>query len=103
MTAQAGALIDLWYRGSKRTHICIACGDLIYTTATNHPATALLNTGTLDDLRDLTINAHIYTKRKHNWLGIHANVPQFQEGYDRNKVWPSGSLQRLEQAIKNIT
>ena len=84
-------------------HVCGSCGDHIFTTATNHPATALLKTGTLDDLRDITINAHISTKRKHEWLALPENVPQFQDGYDRDSVWPRESLERLRRAIEDIT
>lgn len=80
-------------------HVCVSCGDHIYTTASNHPATALLRTGTLDDVRDITINAHIFTKRKHDWLELPKNVPQFREGYDRSKVWPRKTLERLAQAV----
>ena len=50
---------------------------------------------TLDDMRVLEINAHIWTKEKHAWLELPAHIPQFEEGYDRNKVWPQESLDRL--------
>lgn len=83
---------------TQRTEfICKSCGDVIYRTATNHPETALLNSRTLDDLRMLEIGAHIWTVDKHAWLKLPADVPQFEERYDRNEVWPRESLERLRR------
>ncbi len=81
------------------SHLCSSCRSHIYTSATNHPATALLDSGTFDDLRALTINAHIFTKYKHHWLHIPDNIPQFEEGYDRYAAWPPTSLERLSEAV----
>jgi len=75
----------------------------VYRTASNHPATALLSSRTLDDLRDLEINAHIWTKEKLAWLVLPAHVPQFEKGYDRSKVWPEESLVRLRNELKKVT
>ena len=83
---------------TQRTEfICKSCGDVIYRTATNHPATALLKSRTLDDVRVLEIGAHIWTEDKHAWLELPADVPQFEKGYDRNEVWPQESLERLRR------
>ena len=79
-------------------HLCAECRDHIYTTATNHPATALLRNGTLDDPRQLLIDAHIFVKRKRPWLSLPEDVLQFPAGYDREKAWPTDSLARLKQA-----
>lgn len=64
-------------------HLCSVCRDLIYTTATNHPASALFESGTLNDPREITIAAHICVKQKRPWLSLPQDVPQFEEGYDR--------------------
>ena len=86
--------------GANRTaFICGSCGDVLYRTASNHPATALLSSRTLDDTRELEINAHIWTKEKHAWLELPAHVPQFVKGYDRNDTWPQESLERLNNAL----
>lgn len=85
---------------TQRTEfICKSCGDVIYRTATNHPATALLNSRTLNDLRMLEIGAHIWAEDKHPWLELPDDVPQFENGYDRNDVWPQESLERLRRAV----
>ena len=80
--------------------ICESCEDVVYRTASNHPATALLRSQTLDDMRILEINAHIWTEEKHAWLELPAHVPRFGKGYDRNKVWPQESLARLGNALR---
>ena len=83
----------------RRTEFtCKSCEDVIYRTANNHPATALLKPGTLDDLSMLQIGAHIWTVDKHAWLELPVDVPQFDKGYDRNAVWPRESLERLNDA-----
>ena len=83
----------------RRTEFtCKSCEDVIYRTATNHPATALLKSGTLDDLSVLEIGAHIWTVDKHAWLELPVDVPQFEKGYDRNAVWPRESLERINDA-----
>lgn len=85
---------------TQRTEfICKSCGDVIYGTATNHPATALLNTRTLDDPRMLEIGAHIWTVDRHPWLVLPTDVPQYEKGYERNEVWPQENLQRLRRAV----
>ena len=58
---------------------------------------------TLDDMRVLEINAHIRIKEKHAWLELPAHIPQFEEGYDRNKVWPRKSLERLVNELRETT
>ena len=54
-------------------------------------------------MRFLEINAHIWTKEKHAWLELPAHIPQFEEGYDRNKVWPQESLERLGNELRETT
>lgn len=88
---------------SRTTFICESCEEVIYRTASNHPATALLSSRTLDDMRVLEINAHIWIKEKHLWLELPAHVPQFEKGYDRNEVWPEDSLERLRNELKKVT
>ena len=83
--------------------ICEFCKQVIYKTATNHPETALLNSQTLDDLRDLEIHAHIWTVDKHTWLELPAHVLKFENSYNRNETWPQESLNRLNTALEKET
>ncbi len=97
-----GKLVSERIAAHRTTFLCESCEDVIYRTATNHPATALLRSRTLDDMRVLEINAHIWTKEKHAWLELPAHVPQFEEGYDRNKAWPQDSLERLRIELRKL-
>ena len=54
-------------------------------------------------MRVLDLNAHIWTKEKHAWLELPAHIPQSDEGYDRNKVWPRKSLDRLGNELRKTT
>ena len=82
----------------RTNHVCDACGQRIYRTASNHPAAALLNTATLDDSRELSVGAHIWVKRKHPWIVLPAGVPQFDEDYDINDTWPREALDAMMAA-----
>lgn len=84
----------------RTAFVCASCQDVIYRTATNHPATALLRSGTCDDPRVLEIHAHIWTLDKHPWLELPDSVPQFDKGYDRNETWPQESLARLRAELE---
>jgi len=54
-----------------------------------------LRAGTLDDTRDISPMAHIYTKSKQNWMLLPEDVPCFDEAYAREELWPPESLARL--------
>ncbi len=78
---------------------CPHCSKTIYITSTSFPATALLQTGSLEDLRCLRIGAHIWIKRKDSWLQLPEDVLQFEEAYDRDETWPVSSLDRLSKHL----
>jgi hypothetical protein len=95
-----GDLVQLVMPSGRSRWQCASCGESIYVTSPSHPATALLRPGSLDRVGGLTIDAHIWVKRKQDWISLPNKVPQFDEGYDRNEVWPQVSLERFEQAKK---
>ena len=76
---------------------CQKCRGGVYVTSSAFPATALLLPASLIDPRALQIGAHIWVKRKQDWLLLPEDVPQFDEDYDRATTWPTESLLRLEQ------
>ena len=84
-------------------HQCSRCYATIHVTSTAFPATALLQTSCLEDLRYLKIGAHTWVKRKDNWLQLPEDVPQFEEGYDRKVTWPASSLDRLANSVGGAT
>lgn len=74
-------------------HSCPSCRILIYTESTEFPS-VILNPGTLDDPSIAAPQAHIWVRRKQAWLTLPADVPQFEEQYDRDTTWPADSLAR---------
>ncbi len=74
---------------SSRTkaYVCSRCDTPIYRTHKAFKATAWLQTRCLEDIRLLNIGAHIWVKRKDDWLELPEDVPQFEEGYHRDGVW----------------
>ena len=90
---------------SPRTtaYTCASCDMPIYRTNIAFKATAWLQTRCLEDLRQLSIGAHIWVKRKDPWLELPSDVPQFDEGYHRDGVWPKASIKRVEELINRAT
>jgi len=77
---------------------CASCDTTLYVESTHFPVSVILRSGTLDDPRVATPQAHIWVKRKLPWLTLPADVPQFDEGYDPSTTWPAESLARLRAA-----
>ncbi len=61
--------------------------------------TKFVRIGTLDNPADLPPEIHIFTSSKQPWVVLPNNVPAFSEFYERNQIWSTHSLERLE-AIK---
>lgn len=95
-----GDLNEVKVSPRSTNHCCYNCAEPIYTTSSAFPGTALLQTNTLKDLRHLEIGAHIWVKRKDSWLFLPQELPLFEEGYERESVWPAGSLNRLAAILK---
>jgi hypothetical protein len=83
-------------------HGCGVCDTRIYVESTRFPGTVRLRPGTLDDASIATPQAHTWVKRKQPWLLLPADVPRFDENYDREQVWPAASLARLSAAQPRI-
>ena len=66
-------------KGTTNTrYSCADCGNIIYGIADNSASFAKLQTGTLDDTRNLEPEVHIWTRNKQAWLTLPDRVPQFQ-------------------------
>ena len=50
--------------------------------------------GTLDDPDCLPPDVHIFTASKQPWVVIPTGAPAFEAFYERDKLWPSASLER---------
>ena len=65
---------------TSRQRACPVCFTRVYNTNTRRPGVAAIRAGTLDRSDDLTIVAHIWTKRKLAGIDIPAGVPAWEEG-----------------------
>ena len=60
------------------------------------PVLRFVRVGTLDNPDLLPPDIHIFTSSKQPWVVIPADMPSVSEYYDRDKYWPSDSLNRLK-------
>ena len=90
---------------SSRTTVykCAECTTTIYSESTQFPATYIVRGGTFDDPNIVEPGAHIWVKRKHPWIELPADLPQFDEDYDANEAWPRDALDRLDAANNALT
>ncbi len=58
---------------------------------------SFIKVGTLDEPERMSPDIHIYTRSKHSWITLPADVPTFAGYYDRKKQWPAASLARWQQ------
>lgn len=57
---------------------------------------SFVRVGTLDDPDRLPPDIHIFTASKQPWVVLAGDVPEFEDYYDRSKVWPEESLKRYQ-------
>lgn len=70
--ALKGAL-SAWERTSDDGNVntrysCSSCGNIIYGVSSASPDLIKLQPGTLDDFGDVSVDAHIWTKRAQSWV-----------------------------------
>jgi hypothetical protein len=65
---------------TSRQRGCPTCFTRVYNTNTRRPGMAVVRAGTLDRSDELTIVAHIWTKRKLAGIEIPEGVPAWPEG-----------------------
>jgi hypothetical protein len=76
---------------------CKNCGDQIYSHFFGNTKVAVLKTTTLDEVNRFPPQAHIYVKNKFSWLELGDSIPQFDEFYDREKIYSPVSLERRKK------
>jgi hypothetical protein len=65
---------------TSRQRGCAICLTRVYNTNTRRSGVAVIRAGTLDRSDELSIVAHIWTKRKLKGIDIPAELPQWEEG-----------------------
>ena len=81
--------------GVAKKHFCAKCGCNIYGTHTYLKNLILPATGTFESTDWFEPQAHIFVRSKQPWVTLDKDVPQFDELYNREDVWPKDSLHRL--------
>jgi len=64
---------------TSRQHGCPVCFTRVYNTNSIRPGVAVVRAGTLDRSDELTLVAHIWTKRKLGGIDIPAGAPSWDE------------------------
>jgi hypothetical protein len=86
--------------GGKKQKVwrCPTCQVALYSQYTS-PRVRFVRAGTLDDPSSVEPDVHIFTRSKLPWLTLPESVPAFKVYYDTKKLWPAGSLERLEAVM----
>ncbi len=99
----SGELASLRFPGTEHTaHFCPDCATYLWSQySPNFDSCWFVRVGTLDEPDRLPPNVHIYTESKQPWVSLADEIPAFTVYYDRAKLWPENSLDRLAQASGN--
>ena len=84
---------------SYKSYFCINCGTYIYCKYDMAPGRIIIRTSTLNDSDIFPPQAHIFTKNKATWINLDDKIPFFERMYDRNKIWPKTSLDKLNTVL----
>jgi hypothetical protein len=82
--------------GSEQTiWRCPACQIAVFSQYTRRDV-RFVRAGTLDDPASVAPDVHIFTRSKLPWVALADSVSAFEVYYDTRKLWPAGSLERLD-------
>ena len=75
---------------------CERCGDQVFShfAAIGTDQILVFKTTTLDSAESFPPLAHIFTKSKLSWVELGADIPAFEDFYDRDKIYSKRSLER---------
>ena len=77
-----------------RAYFCVICGVYLYCKYEVAKGRVAIRSATLE--YPLTPQAHIFVKDKDPWIEINDQAICFDTMYDRSKIWPKESLERLK-------
>jgi hypothetical protein len=84
---------------TQRIFRCPTCQVAVYSEY-GRPEVRFVRGGTLDEPSGVTPDVHIYTKSKLSWVAIPDSMPAFDVYYDRHRLWPAESLERLDALFR---
>lgn len=102
LTVTSGELVSRQISPRTTVYLCADCGTSIYSESVKFPSTYVMRGGVFDDPMIVEPGAHLWVKRKHPWIVLPADVPQFEEGYDPDTTWPREALDRMNAANKTL-
>lgn len=77
---------------------CLSCrrqaGTAVFSEYT-YPDIWFVRGGTLDELRNVEPDVHIFTRSKVPWIALPEGVPAVEAFYDLEELWPRESRQRI--------
>lgn len=87
----------------QRIARCPRCHVAVWSSyAGSGPVLRFVRVGTLDNPDLLAPDIHIFTSSKQPWVIIPDDVPSIAEYYDREKYWPTDSLERRQAILPQI-
>lgn len=84
----------------QKIYRCPSCKIALWSVYSK-PAIWFIRVGTLDNPDRLPPDIHIFTESKQPWLQLPPDMPQVPVFYDRKKLWPADSLERLQKLIES--
>lgn len=85
----------------KVTH-CPKCYTAVWTEYSVGPAVRFVRQGTLDRAWLVQPDMHLFVRSKRDFVTIEDGKAQFQEFYDRSKVWRPESMERWNKILPEI-
>ena len=86
--------------GPHDIYRCRKCKVAVWSDYGRRRQIRFVRVGTLDDPKALQPDVHIYTCDKVPWLKLPKETQAFKDYYDRKKVWPKESQERLKKALE---
>lgn len=81
---------------------CPRCFAIVWSEYAFGPAVRFVKSGTLDRAWLVEPDLHIYVRSKRPFVEIGDGKPQFQEYYDRSKVWRPDGLERWAKVMVEV-
>jgi len=85
--------------GPHDIYRCPQCHVALWSQYGHRSTVRFVRVGTLDHPSLVPPDIHIYTESKVPWVKLPKGKPAFRRYYDRKKVWPLKSQQRLNEAL----
>ena len=63
------------------------------------PKRIIIRTSTLNNSENFPLQAHIFIRSKVSWIILDDKIPSFESMYNRNKLWPKASLDKLNNSM----